>query len=255
MAGIGFGVINVVGIFVSLSIFACSLVRLKREERKLKIQMTKEEMQKIAEEFETSDNKIPVWMAFLPFGVLFVGFVLGYPIFLIGVAAAILTIILSKTPFAAGEAAMLQGVGRVATPLVATIGFLFMSAVIKNVGLASLIGKTFMPILEVAPLQSMLFVSAIAGLITQSNAASAAIVLPFLQATLGAGANPLAAACMAAGGSAIMQYFLTGGPIAALATVIPILPGSDLKIANKFQRPSMLFGVLVLFVLSFVLNL
>ena len=187
--------------------------------------------------------------------MLFVGFVLGYPIFLIGVAAAILTIILSKTPFAAGEAAMLQGVGRVATPLVATIGFLFMSAVIKNVGLASLIGKTFMPILEVAPLQSMLFVSAIAGLITQSNAASAAIVLPFLQATLGAGANPLAAACMAAGGSAIMQYFLTGGPIAALATVIPILPGSDLKIANKFQRPSMLFGVLVLFVLSFVLNL
>lgn len=255
MAGIGFGVINVVGIFVSLSIFACSLVRLKREERKLKIQLTKEEMQKIAEEFETSDNKIPVWMAFLPFGVLFVGFVLGYPIFLIGVAAAILTIILSKTAFAEGEAAMLQGVGRVATPLVATIGFLFMSAVIKNVGLASLIGKTFMPILEVAPLQSMLFVSAIAGLITQSNAASAAIVLPFLQATLGAGANPLAAACMAAGGSAIMQYFLTGGPIAALATVIPILPGSDLKIANKFQRPSMLFGVLVLFVLSFVLNL
>ena len=184
-----------------------------------------------------------------------IGFVLGYPIFLIGVAAAILTIILSKTAFAEGEAAMLQGVGRVATPLVATIGFLFMSAVIKNVGLASLIGKTFMPILEVAPLQSMLFVSAIAGLITQSNAASAAIVLPFLQATLGAGANPLAAACMAAGGSAIMQYFLTGGPIAALATVIPILPGSDLKIANKFQRPSMLFGVLVLFVLSFVLNL
>ena len=50
-----------------------------------------------------------------------IAFVLGYPIFLIGVVAAILTIILSKTAFAEGEAAMLQGVGRVATPLVATI--------------------------------------------------------------------------------------------------------------------------------------
>lgn len=66
--------------------------------------------------------------------------------------------------------------------------------------------------------------------------------------------DPFAAACMAAGGSAIMQYYLTGGPIAALATVVPIIPGSDLKAANKFQRPSMLFGVFILLVLSFLLN-
>lgn len=90
--------------------------------------MTKEEIAKIAAEFETSENKFPVWMAFLPFGALFLGFVLGYPIFFIGVIASILTIVLAKLPFVAGEGAMLGGVSRIATPLVATIAFLFMSS-------------------------------------------------------------------------------------------------------------------------------
>lgn len=254
-AGIGFGMINIIGIFVSLSIFACSLFRLKRDERKAKIIMTKEQIQKIAEEFETSNHKISVWYAFAPFMVLFIGFILGYPVFLIGLASALLTVVLSSITFSDGESSMLEGVSKIATPLVATIGFLFMASVIKSIGLASLIGQTFLPFLQIAPLQSMLIVSALTGLVTQSNAASAAIIIPFLQATIGIGADPFSAAVVAAGGSAIMQYYLTGGPVAALATVIPVIPGSTLKLANKFQRPSMLFGLFVLFIISFLLYL
>ena len=112
-----------------------------------------------------------------------------------------------------------------------------------------------MPILQTAPLQTMLFVSALSGFVTQSNAASVAITIHFLQAALGVdGVSTFGLAVMAAGGSAMMQYFLTGGPVAALATVIPVIPGSELKKSNKFQRPSMLFGLFVLFVLSFILG-
>ena len=151
---------------------------------------------------------------------------------------------------------MLEGVGKIATPLVATIGFLFMSGVIKQIGLADLIGQIFTPMLTHAPIQSMLIVSALAGFVTQSNAASVAITIPFLQAALSLGtATPLSLAVMAAGGSAMMQYYLTGGPVAALATVIPVIPGSELKAANKFQRPNMLFGLLVLFILSFMFSI
>ena len=107
-----------------------------------------------------------------------------------------------------------------------------------------------------APLQSMLLVSALAGLVTQSNAASVAITIPFLQAALSLGtASPLSLAVMAAGGSAMLQYYLTGGPVAALATVIPVIPNSELKAANKFQRPNMLFGLVILFILSFVFSI
>lgn len=253
ITGIGFGLINLVGIVVSLSIFACSFVRAKVDERKHKLNITKEEIAKIISEFEETKDSKHIFIALLPFLFLFVGFIFGYSIFLLGVVASILTILLAKIPFSNGEKSMLEGVGKIATPLVATIGFLFMSGVIKSIGLSDIIGHAFMPILEVAPIQSMLLVSALAGLITQSNSAAMAITIPFLQAVLGTGADPFAIACVAAGGSAIMQYFLTGGPIAALATVVPMIPGSDLKIANKFQRPSILFGLLVLFILSFVI--
>ena len=89
--------------------------------------------------------------------------------------------------------------------------------------LYAVIGEIFTPMLTHAPLQSMLLVSALAGLVTQSNAASVAITIPFLQAALALGtATPLSLAVMAAGGSAMLQYYLTGGPVAALATVIPV---------------------------------
>ena len=67
------------------------------------------------------------------------------------------------------------------------------------------------------------------------------------------GINPLGAAVAAAGPTAIMQYFLTGGPIAALATTIPVVPGSDLKRANVFQRPSQLVGLLVVTIIAVAL--
>jgi hypothetical protein len=253
ITGIGFGLINVVGIFVSLCIFGFSLFRLRRDERREKIQLTKEQIKQISAEYESGKLSASVVIAVFPFIVLFGGFILGYPIFIVGVISSLLTILLSRTHTNSGEAAMLNGVSRIATPIVATIGFLFMSSVIKNIGLASLIADIFMPFLKIAPLQSMLLVSAFAGLITQSNSASAAISLPFLQAVLSVGADPFTAACMAAGGGAVMQYFLTGGPIAALATTVPVIPGSELKTANRFQRPAMLFGILILFILSILL--
>lgn len=253
ITGIGFGLINIVGIFVSLCIFGFSLFRLQREQRKERVRLTKEQIKAISAEYESGELTTSIGIAVLPFAVLFGGFILGYPIFIVGVISSLLTILLSRTHAGSGEAAMLNGVSRIATPIVATIGFLFMSSVIKNIGLASLIADVFMPLLKMAPLQSMLLVSSFAGLITQSNSASAAISIPFLQAVLSVGADPFAAACMAAGGGAVMQYFLTGGPIAALATTVPVIEGSELRKANRFQRPSMLFGILVLFVLSIVL--
>jgi len=251
--GVGFGLINVVGIFVALSIFALSFLRLKKDERKRGFKLTKDEIAKVAAEFEQTGTNISFIIAVLPFLALFVGFVLGYPVFLVGIISAIFSMILARISIKDGESAMLAGVGRIATPLVATIGFLFMSAVIKSIGLSDLIGVMFDPLLSVAPIQTLLLVAAFGGFITQSNGASAAITLPFLQAVLSTGADPFAAACVAAGGGAIMQYFLTGGPVAALATVIPVINGSELKAANKFQRPSILFGLLVLFLLSFIL--
>ena len=59
----------------------------------------------------------------------------------------------------------------------------------------------------------------------------------------------------AASGASLIQYFLTGGPVAALATVIPVIPGSDLKSANAFQRPSILSGCLVAFVITAILTI
>lgn len=254
ITNIGFGLINVFGVLISLSVFLFSFIRTKIQMKKEGKTLTKEELLAINKEFE-QNSSIPTWKAFFPFVLLFVGFAFGLPVFIVGLVSAIIVICLSALSFNEGEQKMLEGVSKIATPIVATIGFLFMSATIKHIGLANLIGDIFMPILQTAPLQTMLFVSALAGFVTQSNAASVAITIPFLQAALGVdGVSNFGLAVMAAGGSAMMQYFLTGGPVAALATVIPVIPGSELKKSNKFQRPSMLFGLFVLFVLSFILG-
>ena len=81
-----------------------------------------------------------------------------------------------------------------------------------------------------------------------------AIVIPFLTIVAERDVNMLALAVVAAGAPAIMQYFLTGGPVAALATTIPVVPGSELKAANRFQRPSQLFGLLVLAIIGVLLG-
>jgi hypothetical protein len=252
-AGIAFGMINILGAIVALSVFAISFFRLKKEEKAKGISFTDAQLREIAATFEINTSGISFGTAITPFILLLVGFVLGYPIFLVGIVSAIIVSIMGKLNMFDGEKAMLEGVARIATPLVATIGFLFMSAVIREVGLVRILADFFDPVLSVSPLLVMLVVSALTGLFTQSLAASAAIIIPFLDVVLGTGVSPLAAAVPAVGGAALMQYYLTGGPVAALATAIPVVPGSELKQANKFQRPSILGGLGVLLVVTIIL--
>ncbi len=79
-------------------------------------------------------------------------------------------------------------------------------------------------------------------------------MLPFLQATMKVCNYNFALAFVAAGGASIAQYFLTGGPVAALSTVIPLVEGSNLKDSNKFQRPSQLFALFLIFIISFFIK-
>jgi hypothetical protein len=252
-AAIGFGKINVVGAIVGLSIIWFSYMRLRREMAQSGKALSKEEMGKVQEELASTFN-IPFSRAIIPFIVFIVGFIVGYPVFIVGVITSLLTAIMGKSKLAEGEAAMLQGVAKIATPLVATIGFLYMSGVINKIGLVKTIADLLGPVVNLSPVLCMLLVSSVAGFLTQSNAASVAIDVPFLQVVLQMGADPLAAACAAAGGSAVWQYFLTGGPVAALSTVRPVIPGSELKAANKFQRPAMVFGFFVLLVCVVAVN-
>ncbi len=245
-AGIGFGMINVIGAITALSIITISFWRLRVEQKRSGITYTQEQISSILKDIKDQHEDKSFLIAILPFIALVIGFAIGYPVFLVGVFSALLVAVLAKTPLSKAEAMMLEGVQRVAIPLIATIGFLFMSTVIRNVGVVDIVANWFDPALNYAPIVVMLIVSAIAGLITQSNAASAAIVLPFLTIVLKYDVSPLAAAAAAAGGCAVMQYFLTGGPVAALSTTVPVVPGSELKAANRFQRPSILGGLFVL---------
>ena len=115
------------------------------------------------------------------------------------------------------------------------------------------IRKIASPMLSFSPVIVMFCVAFVTGFMTQSYAASVAVLVPFLQVVLGTGADPFAAAFAAASGASLIQYFLTGGPVAALATVIPVVPGSNLKQANLFQRPSILFGCLVALIITILL--
>jgi hypothetical protein len=209
-------------------------------------------MDRLLAEFENKTYASGSITAFAPFALLVVGFVLGFPIFLVGVAAAIFCMVLAKENPKVAESNMLAGVGKIATPLVATIGFLFLSTVIRNIGLVKIISDAINPVLSVAPVQIMLVVAILTATMTQSYGASAAIIIPFLQVVLKTGADPMAAALAAASGGALAQYFLTGGPVAALATVIPVIPDTDLRTANRFQRPSIVFGMLTALAVSTV---
>lgn len=247
-AGIGFGMINVYGAIISLSIIAIAFWRMKRKLHGNSVKMSDADMQAALSEFTGKAGNTPSWAAFAPFAVLVVGFVMGLPVFLVGTIAAVATMILAKANPNTAEAAMMEGVQKIAVPLVATIGFLYMSGVIKSIGIVDDVAQLLGPWLSTAPVFIMLLVSALTGLLTQSNAASAAIIVPFLSIVLKTGADPMAASVAALAGSSVMQYFLTGGPVAALSTVIPVVPGSDLVGANRFQRPNQLFGLAVAFV-------
>ena len=153
----------------------------------------------------------PSLRAFLPFLVLFIGFVAGFPVFLVGLASAIVCMLLSGKPMREAEAAMLKGVSLIATPIVATIGFLFMSTVIKQVGLVQTMSDAVGPVLSVAPVLILFGVAFLTGFLTQSYAASVSVLVPFLQVVLQTGADPFAACFAAASGASLIQYFLTGG--------------------------------------------
>ena len=118
------------------------------------------------------------------------------------------------------------------------------------IGMVQTVSDFVSPVLSVQPVLILFAVAFLTGFMTQSYAASVAVLVPFLQVTLQTGADPFASAFAAASGCSLIQYFLTGGPVAALSTVIPVIPGSDLKGANAFQRPSILFGCLVAFIIT-----
>ena len=243
-AGISFGMINVFGAIVALSIFAASYIRVTRS-------MKKEGVVQKDVEIDFGTVAVPFWKAIIPFIVLVVAFILGVPVIMAGVGSAILVIFMTGFKFIGGEKDMMQGLVRIIVPLFATVAFLYMSAVIAHIGLVALITDALGGALQAQPYLIMFLIGSVAGLLTQSNGASIPIVIPVLAIIVSPeiGANPLTAAVAAAGGPAIMQYYLTGGPVAALSTVIPVIPGSDLKLANKFQRPSILIGMAVLLII------
>ena len=254
-AGISFGLFNVLGLIACLTIFLVSAIRCNADMRRRGVVITKEEQARIMAEIENREYSTTSLRAFLPFLVLFIGFVAGFPVFLVGLASAIVCMLLSGKPMREAEAAMLKGVSLIATPIVATIGFLFMSTVIKQVGLVQTMSDAVGPVLSVAPVLILFGVAFLTGFLTQSYAASVSVLVPFLQVVLQTGADPFAACFAAASGASLIQYFLTGGPVAALATVIPVIPGSDLKTANAFQRPSILAGCAMAFLITVILTL
>lgn len=254
VAAIGFGAINVVGVICALTIFLVSHIRMYYAMKAQNALKSPQEVQAFLNETEESDKKISTFVAFLPFLVLIGGFVAGLPVFIVGVVCSLLVSFLAKVKFGEGEKLMIQGLTRMAIPLVATIGFIFMSSVIKNIGLTDLLREAMEPLLNISPIMVMLLVSILAGLVTQSYSASGAVTIPMLTVVLSTGADPLAACIAAAGGSALMQHFLTGGPVANLPTLIPVIEGSDLKTANRFQRPSILSGVFMVAIFAFTIN-
>ena len=254
-AGISFGLFNVLGLIACLVIFLVSAIRCNADMRRRGVKITPEERAKIMAQIESRSYATTSGKAFLPFIILLVGFVLGFPVFLVGLAAAIVCMLLARMPAREGEAAMMKGVSLIATPIVATIGFLFMSTVIKQIGLVQTMSDAVGPILSVSPVLILFGVAFLTGFLTQSYAASVSVLVPMLQVVLQTGADPFAACFAAASGASLIQYFLTGGPVAALATVIPVVPGSDLKTANAFQRPSILSGCLAAFLITCALTI
>lgn len=252
--GITFGWINAIGLGTALAIFLVSFLRM-RGDVKDRAKHSPAELKEALKDFQRKDEEPATWWVLLPFLILVVGFAMGYPVFVVGFIVSVIVMLMARSNPMDTERSMLESVQRVAVPLIATIGFLYMSAVIGAIGITDLLGDWFEPLIDTAPIITLILVSAVSGLLTQPNSASAAIILPMLSIVMATGdVNPLAAAAAAAGPTAVMQYFLTGGPVAALATTIPVVPDSDLKLANKFQRPSQLVGLLFVSAVAIILG-
>lgn len=250
ITGVKFGLINFWGFAASIWIYVFAYYRAKREMIAEGLEIKKDLSGETL--MELPPNAPSFAKAVTPFLILCVAFFMGVPVFLVGVFSGILVILMSGLGLSNGEKAMVSGVTQIAIPIVAIISLMFMSNVIGKIGLVKLLAEYISPFIAFAPIQILLLISAIAGTITQSNAASAPIVLPFVQIVLSLGADPLATSFAAITGCAIMQLFLTGGALTALPVVAGVIPGTNQKIANKWQRPCMLVGLGVAFLLTFV---
>lgn len=256
MTGVGFGMVNVYGAITAAAVMVLAYWRMHKDviASGTLQKYSAEEMEKILKEFESHSSHISSITAIIPFAILVIGFVLKMPIFIVGFFASLITILLSKINPTEGEKAMVDGVQKIAVPLVATICFLYMSGVINNIGIAALLSEWLKPGLDTAPILLLFGISLLTGIITQSYSASAAIILPFLDIVLKAGGHPMLAAVAAISGGNLGQYFLTGGPVSGLSTVTPVVQGSSLLLANRFQRPNIAFSWLVALLLLITLG-
>ncbi|MDY3115451.1 MAG: citrate transporter [Sutterella sp.] len=246
LTGLTFGMFNVYGAISAFAIMAAGYWRMRRriiKEGGSVSKFSKEAIEAILNDFDNTNHISPV-KAFIPFIILLVFAATGIPIFLVCFVASLLTIILSRTPVMQAERDMIDGVKMLSVPFTAIIIFLFLSGVINNIGMIATLKSWFEPILAISPIGLMFVVAMIAGLVTQSYTGSAAIILPFVTLVLGTGADPMATAVAAAAGGNIGQYYLTGGPVSGLNTVTPVVPGSDLRKANLFQRPNHVVGMI-----------
>lgn len=249
VTGVHFGLINAWAFAGSIWIYIFAYWRARREmiREGLPINPVGQTLEKLPEGAPSFKKAI------FPFIVLCVAFFSGVPVFLVGMGTGILIIFMERMTLAQGEKAMISGVSQISIPIVAIISLMFMSNVINRIGLVELIAEYAVPYIAMAPIQILFLISAIAGTITQSNAASAPIVLPFTQVAMNMGCDPLGVSFAAITGCAIMQLFLTGGALTALPVVAGVIPGTVQKVANRWQRPAMLVGLAVCFLITFVI--
>lgn len=250
LTGVQFGLINFYGLIGSIGIYVFAYWKAKKEMIKEGVVVSNTE----AEEGEQylPENAPSFTKAIFPFIILCIAFFAGIPVFLVGFVCSILVIFMARVSLFDGEKGMVAGVTQIAIPIVAIISLMFMSAVINKIGLVKTLAVYIEPLLLVAPIQILFIISAIAGTVTQSNAAAAAIILPFVQIILGMGASPMSISFAAIMGASIMQLFLTGGALTALPVVAGVIPGTVQKDANRWQRPCMLVGLGISFLLTFV---
>ena len=249
LTGVGFGLINVYGFLASIGIYIYAYRRARNEMIAEGLSVTAHAED---EGFVLPEGAPSFMKAFMPFILLCATFFAGVPVFLAGFIASLFVAVTARYTLFDGEKAMISGVTQIAIPIVAIISLMFMSSVINKIGLVAVLAEYMEPLFVMVPIQTLLVVSAVAGTVTQSNAASAAIILPFVQILLGMGVDPMAVSFAGIMGASVMQLFLTGGALTALPVVAGVIPGTVQREANRWQRPAFLVGLGVSFLMSFV---
>lgn len=110
-AGIGYGLFNVLGLIASLSIFAMSAFRVILDMHKRGVTVSEEDRLAVMAEINAKQYQTTSVKAFFPFVVLLVGFIMGLPIFLVGLVSALCVMVLAHKNMKSSEQAMMQGVG------------------------------------------------------------------------------------------------------------------------------------------------